>query len=78
MVKTVGNSDSLIPTATAPVLDSTYFQTTIFQEELERRPLVECVVDGFAHEALRQVTTHGFQPHRWGPARDWRRCASNS
>src|SRR6185437_4711939 len=39
-------------------------QTTILEEDQQCGPLIEGVVDGFAHEALRQVTTDGFQSHQ--------------
>ncbi|TCO85609.1 hypothetical protein EV701_13169, partial [Chthoniobacter flavus] len=54
MVKTAGNSDSLIPTATAPVLDSTDLQAAVLEEDQERGPLIEGVVDRSAHEAFGQ------------------------
>jgi hypothetical protein len=59
-VKTAGNSDSLIPIVTAPVPDSTDLQATIFEEDEQGGPLIERVVDCFAHETTGQEAMFGF------------------
>ncbi len=41
-------------------------QPAIFEEDEQRGPLIERVVDGFAHEAAGQEPALGFQPHQ-GP-----------
>lgn len=62
MVKTAGNRDSLFPTVTAPVLDSTYFDSSVFEPCAQRMPLGERIVDGSAQQTLGQMTMRAFEP----------------
>ena len=62
MVKTAGHSDSLSPTVTAPVPDSTDLDAPIFKVNAQHRPLGQGVINGQSHQALRKVVFGGFQP----------------
>ena len=61
MVKTAGTSDSLFPTVTAPVPDSTYLEAAVGEINAQHWPLRQGIIDGVAHEALWQVMIGGFQ-----------------
>ena len=60
-MKAAGNSNSLDPAVTAPVPDSTYLDSAIFEIDTKQRPVGERVIDGLAKSAARQIAAGLFE-----------------
>ena len=60
-MKAAGNSNSLDPAVTAPVPDSTYLDSAVFEIDTKQRPVGERVIDGLAKSASRQIAARLFE-----------------
>ena len=60
-MKAAGNSNSLDPAVTAPVPDSTYSDSAVFEIDTKQRPVGERVIDGLAKSASGQIAARLFE-----------------